>query len=151
MAATVWLDTTHCRPNPRICMQQGLSIFMSCSYRLAQSTAGDFARASPCSNAIEPRKVQRQGPILAQIDALFNRRWMRAGVDECSKAKTRTTRGSSQGGAQARVGGQTQAGAARERGPKRHRAGHRRRVGERTGYFLNFHHLKPEAFSGFLR
>ena len=35
MAATVWLDTTHCRPNPRICMQQGLSIFMSCSYRLA--------------------------------------------------------------------------------------------------------------------
>ena len=117
----------------------------------AQSTAGDFARASPCSNAIEPRKVQRQGPILAQIDALFNRRWMRAGVDECSKAKTRITRGSSQGGAQARVGGQTQAGAARERGPKRHRAGHRRRVGERTGYFLNFHHLKPEAFSGFLR
>ena len=40
---------------------------------------------------------------------------------------------------------------ARERGLERHRAGHRRRVGERTGYFLNFHHLKPEAFSGFLR
>lgn len=48
-------------------------------------------------------------------------------------------------------GTQTQAGAARERGPERHHAGHRRRVGERTGYFLNFHHLKPEAFSGFLR
>lgn len=48
-------------------------------------------------------------------------------------------------------GAQTQAGAARERGPERHHAGHRRRVGERTGYFLNFHHLKPEAFSGFLR
>ena len=54
----------------------------------ARSTAGDFARASPNANAIEPRKVQRQGPILAQIDALFNRRRMRAGVDECSKAKT---------------------------------------------------------------
>ena len=39
----------------------------------------------------------------------------------------------------------------RERGPERHHTGHRRRVGERTGYFLNFHHLKPEAFSGFLR
>ena len=39
----------------------------------------------------------------------------------------------------------------RERGPERHHAGHRRRVGGRTGYFLNFHHLKPEAFSGFLR
>ena len=39
----------------------------------ACSTAGDFARASPNANAIEPRKVQRQGPILAQIDALFNR------------------------------------------------------------------------------
>lgn len=48
-------------------------------------------------------------------------------------------------------GAQTQASAARERGPKRHHAGHRRRVAERTDYFLNFHHLKPEAFSGFLR
>ena len=48
-------------------------------------------------------------------------------------------------------GTQMQAGAARERGPERHHAGHRRRGGERTGYFLNFHHLKPEAFSGFLR
>lgn len=48
-------------------------------------------------------------------------------------------------------GAQTQASAARERGPERHRTGHRRRVDERTGYFLNFHHLKPEAFSGFLR
>lgn len=48
-------------------------------------------------------------------------------------------------------GARTQAGAARERGPERHHAAHRRRVGERTGYFLNFHHLKPEAFSGFLR
>lgn len=121
----------------------------------AQSTAGDFARASPCSNAIEPRKVQRQGPILAQIDALFNRRRMRAGVDGCSKAKPaqpeevrkamhRCARGRAKGT-------QTQTGAARERGPERHHAGHRRRVGERTGYFLNFHHLKPETFSGFLR
>lgn len=48
-------------------------------------------------------------------------------------------------------GAQTQASAARERGPERHHADHRRRVDERTGYFLNFHHLKPEAFSGFLR
>ncbi len=71
-----------------------------------RSAAGDFARASPNANAIEPRKVQHQGPILAQIDALFNRRRMRAGVDGCSKAKTRTTRGSSQGGAQVRAGGQ---------------------------------------------
>lgn len=70
------------------------------------------------------------------------------------ESKTRITGGSSQGSTQARgraKGTQTQAGAARERGPERHHAGHRRRVGERTGYFLNFHHLKPEAFSGFLR
>lgn len=31
---------------------------------------------------------------------------MRAGVDECSKAKTRITKGSSQGGAQVHAGGQ---------------------------------------------
>ena len=31
---------------------------------------------------------------------------MRAGVDECSKAKTRITKGSSQGGAQVRAGEQ---------------------------------------------
>ena len=63
------------------------------------------------------------------------------------ESKTRITGGSSQGGAQVRAGGQK----ARKRGPERHHAGHRRRVGERTDYFLNFHHLKPEAFSGFLR
>lgn len=69
------------------------------------------------------------------------------------ESKTRITGGSSQGSTQARAGkkARTQAGAARERGPERHHAGHRRRAGERTGYFLNFHHLKPEAFSGFLR
>lgn len=48
-------------------------------------------------------------------------------------------------------GAQTQADGARVGGPERHHAGHRKRVGKRTGYFLNFHHLKPEAFSGFLR
>ena len=70
------------------------------------------------------------------------------------ESKNRITGESSQGGAQARgraKGAQTQASAARERGPERHHADHRRRVDERTGYFLNFHHLKPEAFSGFLR
>lgn len=80
---------------------------------------------------------------------------MRAGVDECSKAKTRITRGSSQGGAQARAGWQ--------KARKRKRARRANAVlkgtaqatasewANRLGYFLNFHHLKPEAFSGFLR
>ena len=60
---------------------------------------------------------------------------VRKAVHRCARAGKRRTR----------------AGAARERDPERHHAGHRRRAGERTGYFLNFHHLKPEAFSGFLR
>lgn len=47
---------------------------------------------------------------------------MRAGVDECSKAKTRITGGSSQGGAQVRAGGQkARAGGQKARKRKRER------------------------------